>query len=281
MKAFRMNVSRCNGCHSCQIACKDEHVGNNWMPYAWPQPEWGQFWCKVLVFERGSLGAAIPGDKNVRMHSNTRTDYVALLCQHCVNAPCISGCPYNAISTRADGIVWIDPKKCTGCQLCISTCPYGVIYYNAGLQLAQKCTGCAHLLDRESWKWGARCADNCCTEALQFGEESELNLTGTATLYPEFGLTTRVKYLDLPMGKRYVSGTVYNPSTNDVIEGATCTLSGAGSGSITSDEWGDFWFDKLSPGIYTITISASGKTKTVSNIDLTEKDGNVGDIALT
>jgi Fe-S-cluster-containing dehydrogenase component len=30
MKAFNINVKRCTGCYSCQIGCKDEHVGNDW-----------------------------------------------------------------------------------------------------------------------------------------------------------------------------------------------------------------------------------------------------------
>lgn len=36
MKAFVIDVSICNGCSCCQIACKDEHVGNDWTPYAKP-----------------------------------------------------------------------------------------------------------------------------------------------------------------------------------------------------------------------------------------------------
>ena len=33
MKAFVIDVSRCNGCYCCQISCKDEHVDNAWAPY--------------------------------------------------------------------------------------------------------------------------------------------------------------------------------------------------------------------------------------------------------
>ncbi|MBO6010468.1 MAG: 4Fe-4S binding protein [Oscillospiraceae bacterium] len=32
MKAFVIDVSKCNGCHNCQLACKDEFVGNDWPP---------------------------------------------------------------------------------------------------------------------------------------------------------------------------------------------------------------------------------------------------------
>ena len=32
MKVFVIDVAICNGCYNCQIACKDEHVGNDWTP---------------------------------------------------------------------------------------------------------------------------------------------------------------------------------------------------------------------------------------------------------
>jgi Fe-S-cluster-containing dehydrogenase component len=213
------------------------------------------------------------------MSSKVFVDYVPVMCQHCVNAPCIKACPYQAIYTRPDGLVIIDIKKCTGCMLCIDGCPYGVIYFNTGLALAQKCTGCAHLLDRgAAWTYGPRCADNCPTEALLFGEDSQLDLVGTETYRPELGVTTRVHYLNLP--KRFIAGTVYDPSTQEVVVGATCTLSGSGSGTMNTDGWGDFWFDKLLVGTFTVTISKGGKTATKSNIS-TAKDVNLGDIALS
>ena len=28
MKVFVFDLDKCNGCHNCQIACKDEHAGN-------------------------------------------------------------------------------------------------------------------------------------------------------------------------------------------------------------------------------------------------------------
>lgn len=36
MKVFVVDIAKCNGCYGCQIACKDEHVDNDWMPYAKP-----------------------------------------------------------------------------------------------------------------------------------------------------------------------------------------------------------------------------------------------------
>lgn len=279
MKAFRVNIHRCNGCYACQIACKDEHSGNDWTPYAKPQPDWGHFWLKITDNERGTVGKGLAENPKIRMSSKVFVDYVPVMCQHCLDAPCIEECPVDAIYTRADGMVIIDIKKCNGCQRCVSACPYGAIYFNTGLALAQKCTGCAHLLDRgAAWKYGPRCADNCPSEALMFGEDSELDLAGTETYKSELGITTRVHYLNLP--KRFIGGTVYDPSTKEVVVGANCTLSGSGSATATTDGFGDFWFDNLPVGTFTVTISAGGKTATKSGIS-TAKDVNLDDIALS
>ncbi len=58
---------------------------------------------------------------------------------------------------------------------CVSAaCPYGTISFNQALKLAQKCTGCAHLLDRGWPIKEPRCVDACVTGALKFGEEADL-----------------------------------------------------------------------------------------------------------
>jgi tetrathionate reductase subunit B len=61
-KVFVVDVARCNGCYCCQIACKDEHVGNDWSPYAKPQPDTGQFWCRLNEYTRGTV-------PKVKLHS--------------------------------------------------------------------------------------------------------------------------------------------------------------------------------------------------------------------
>ena len=70
MKGFVIDVGICNGCYSCQIACKDEHVGNDWTPIAKPQPDTGQFWLKLNEYIRGTV-------PKVKMH------YVPIPCMHC------------------------------------------------------------------------------------------------------------------------------------------------------------------------------------------------------
>ncbi len=267
MKAFVIDLTHCNGCYSCQIACKDEHSGNDWTPYAKPQPDTGQFWLKVNESLRGSVPKA-------------KMAYVPVLCQHCTEAPCIKACTPGAISRRPDGLVVIDPKKCTGCQKCMNAqaCPYGAIYFNETLSLAQKCTGCAHLVDRKV-SFAARCADACPTDAFRFGEEADLKdlIAKAEVLHPEYNTKPRVYYIGLP--KKFIAGTVYDPGAEEVVIGATCTLSGDGSATAKTDDFGDFWFEGLKEGTFSLKIEAGGKTKTIDKIS-TAKDVNLGDIPL-
>ena len=59
----------------------------------------------------------------------------------------------------------IDPVKAKGHPEIVKTCPYEVIYWNDEAQVAQKCTGCAHLMD-EGWK-DTRCSQVCPAEAIK------------------------------------------------------------------------------------------------------------------
>ena len=269
MKVFVHDVSICNGCHNCQIACKDEHVGNDWTPYAKPQPDTGQFWLKLTENVRGTV-------------PKVKVAYYPILCVHCENAPCMDACKVEgALYRRPDGLVIIDPVKCTGCKSCVDVCPYDAIYFNEDLNLAQKCTGCAHLLD-SGWK-EPRCVDACPTLALKFMEESEAKgLLGKAEdLRPELKLKPRVHYLNLP--KKFIAGTVYDPAEKEVIIGATCTLTEARGGKVyhaKTDNFGDFWFEGLKVGKFNLEIKKGGKSKIFSAIN-TENDVNLGDIPLT
>jgi ferredoxin len=86
-KVFVIDVGRCNGCYGCQIACKDEHVGNDWTPIAKPQPDTGQFWMKMTENVRGTI-------PKVKVH------YMGIMCMHCDNAPCMKHARLKALFTR-------------------------------------------------------------------------------------------------------------------------------------------------------------------------------------
>ena len=72
--------------------------------------------------------------------------YLPVPCQHCENAPCIEASD-GAITKRDDGIVMIDMEKAKGNKDLVDSCPYGAIWWNEELDIAQKCIFCAHLID--------------------------------------------------------------------------------------------------------------------------------------
>ncbi len=271
-KVFVIDVKKCNGCHVCQVACKDEHVGNDWTPIAKSQPETGQFWIKLTQTVLGSV-------------PKVRVTYRPHLCMHCDSCAAMAACPVEgAIYKREDGLVIIDPTKCTGCKNCIDACPYHAIFFNEELNIAQKCTGCAHLLD-DGWT-EPRCADACPTNAIQFLDETEVKkeMTALEVWKPELQSrqNPRVYYQNLP--KKFIAGTVYDPVEKEVIIAAQCDLTGHKSGQTyqaQTDNFGDFWFEDLPAGKFDLKISKDGRVASFTSLDTVEKDINLGDIPLS
>jgi Fe-S-cluster-containing dehydrogenase component len=249
MKTFVVDIARCSGCFNCQLACKDEHAKNDWLPYAAAQPLTGQFWCRVEEHVHGTI-------PKVKIH------YESQLCRHCDDAACMNVCPAEAVYRREDGLVLIDPKRCTGCQQCVSACPFGMVYFNKETNIAQKCTGCAHLLDAGLKQ--PRCVEACPTDALQL-----LDVPGEDGLH--------VIYKNRP--GRFIGGLVYDPLEKEVVIGAACRLSD-GRQTLT-DDFGDFWFHDLPESTYDVTITAPGfSEKHLSGLSTQGQDLNLGDIPL-
>lgn len=270
-KAFLVDVDRCTGCSLCIIACKDEHVGSGYPPWTRPQPDTGHFWIAVQPMERGRI-------------PRVRMTYLPLFCQHCGNAPCIKACPENAIRTRDDGLVWIAPEACTGCGLCQEACPYGVIYMNAELGIAQKCTGCAHRVDEGLLP---RCADICPHDAIVIGDETD-GAFGEGecgerldVYHPEYKAQPRVYWKGLP--KPWVAGTLIDAVSDEVVSGAAITLVDLfedGSVAVLSDEFGDFWIRGVEKDRkYRLEIKKEGYEELLA-IVTTDGDQDLGDVCL-
>lgn len=266
MKTILVDINRCNGCYSCQIVCKDEHCDASWLPYAAPQPETGQFWMRIDEKTRGKVPVV-------------KVSYTPTLCAHCLRAPCAETCPADAFERREDGLLVLLPERCTGCMACIEACPIGAIYANSEATIAQKCTGCAHLLDN-GWKV-PRCVDACPTESLLYVDDADI--PDEALSLPALeGLGARVRYLNLP--QRFVAGLTVDFAADEVIIAAQVELADTASGSIVAkaktDDFGDFFFNQVEAGAYTLRVAAEDYKAVELAVDTTVEDINLGPIEM-
>ena len=93
---------------------------------------------------------------------------------------------------------------------------------------------------------------------------------GLEVLKPELGTRPRVYYKNLyRYTKAFIGGSVSAEADGvvDCVEGAIVRLvkGGQGIAETTTDNYGDFKFDKLDEGSgrYTVEVSANGRTKSV------------------
>ena len=262
MKKWNMiiDVAECTNCQLCALSAMDEYVGNEWPGYSAPMPRHGHRWIDIKAKERGQ-GTMID------------VAYVPTLCNHCDNAPCVSK-GAGAVTKRDDGIVIIDPVKSKGRKDLVESCPYGQIWWNDELQIPQAWTFDAHLLD-QGWQQ-TRGQQACPTGAMRaikveddemarIAREQELEV-----LKPEAATLPRVYYKNLwRYSKCFIGGSVSAEANGmvDCVEGAAVRLlkDGAEVANATTDNYGDFKFDRLDEGSgrYTIEVSGLGRTKTI------------------
>ncbi len=200
------DITRCNGCYSCFLACKDEYEGNDHLP-ACAATCPGISFIKVNEMEYGT-------------GSRVKVDYVPVPCQQCTDPACMKKFP-EAIWKRPDGIVIIDPVKAKGIKEMVDACPYGAIVWNEEAQLPQKCTFCAHMLDAGAKQ--TRCSECCPNQSLIFGDLDDPNsdiskyiaIKGDKVekFMPQLGTGSAVDYYCLP--KPFIAGEI-------IANGACC-----------------------------------------------------------
>lgn len=273
MKGFLIDLNRCNGCYNCQIVCKDEHCDQPWLPYSEAQPQVGQFWMNVVEKERGQFPLV-------------RVSHIPTMCQHCQDAPCVAAAPEGVFERREDGLLILKPVKLDPevAKRIAEACPVGCIFLNDELGIAQKCNGCAHLLD-DGWEV-PRCVDACCTDAFFYGEIEDFGERWSEgePLNDRVGSTNSlVRYIGLP--KRFMGGTVIDSRVNEVVIGAQVRAQAEGACEIelATNEFGDWYFDQVDPGKYVVSVSAEGYESKAFEVDLTEEDKYAGvcDLAST
>jgi Fe-S-cluster-containing dehydrogenase component len=278
MKTWRLivNVAECVNCNNCFLACKDEHVGNNWPGYTLAQPRHGQRWIDVQRTERGQFPLI-------------DVAYMPVLCMHCEIAPCVKS-SNGAITRRADGIVLIDPAQAKGRKELVESCPYGQIWWNEAEQTPQKCTLCAHLLD-DGWNQ-PRCVQACPTGALQVEQlendvmERKAEAEKLECLHPEFNTKPRVYYRNLyRFASCFLGGSVAvtKNGIQECLAGADVSLfhKGREVAKTATDAFGDFRFDSLAAGEeYAVKIEAASGTAKTLTVEKMEKGTSLGTILL-
>ncbi len=265
MKAILFDASLCNGCYGCQMACKDEHCGNSWLPIAAEQPLTGQFWCRVDQETRGKT-------------PEVKVQYTPVLCAHCEHASCMEAARDGAVYRREDGLVIIDPLKSKGQRQIVDACPAHVIFWNEELEIPQKCTGCAHLMD-DGWE-APRCVDVCATGALTYVDEADIPddaepMPVLADNHPH------VYYRHIP--RRWVYGVLVDRVANEVVIGATVRLMDAAGNEVAAvetDDFGEFRFKELASAPHTVRASVAGYEDVALAADTTDADVVLGDIFL-
>lgn len=154
---FFVDSSKCTGCKTCQVACKDK----NTLPV-------GVNFRRVYEYAGGEW---TPGVKDT-WHQNVFAYYLSISCNHCATPACTKVCPTGAMHKRSeDGLVVVDNLVCIGCRYCEMACPYGAPQYHPEKKYMTKCDGCYELISQNK---KPICVSACPLRALDFGPIDEL-----------------------------------------------------------------------------------------------------------
>ncbi len=156
-KGFYFDSTRCMGCRTCEMACKDYYdtdVDTNYR--------------KIYDCEGGFCSLSDDGT----VENAVYTYHVSLGCNHCDNPACVSACPTGAIHKDEEaGLVLIDDERCIGCGYCAMACPYNAPKVDREKGHSVKCSGCYERLQKGEQPV---CVTACPLRALQFGDIDEL-----------------------------------------------------------------------------------------------------------
>ncbi|MCG8638466.1 MAG: hypothetical protein MI862_01960 [Desulfobacterales bacterium] len=261
-----IDIEKCEDCNNCFLACKDEHVDNEWPDVTNSQPRHGHRWMNIMRKERGKFPLI-------------DVAYRPTPCMHCDDAPCIAAAGPDKVLKRDDGIVLIHPQKAKGDKSILKSCPYGAVFWNEEVNIAQKCTFCAHLLDT-GWK-KPRCVQVCPTGALNIVKADETEMKkliksrNLETLSLEHKISPRVYYKNLHLFHTcFIAGSVA-VQCEDIIDcasGAAVILrkEGAVLKETLTDHFGDYKFDGIEPDQKNLHLEISYKDFKIETISIDE-----------
>lgn len=153
---FYFDSTRCTGCRTCEMACKDYHDLSTEAAFR-----------RVFDYEGGEFVENADGT----VTATTYAYHLSEACNHCESPKCFAACPTGAIEKDEDGIVYIKEDVCTGTGACVDACPFGVPILVKEKNKAVKCDMC-----RDRIAEGKRpiCVEACPLRALEWGDLDEL-----------------------------------------------------------------------------------------------------------
>ncbi|MCW4050994.1 MAG: 4Fe-4S dicluster domain-containing protein [Candidatus Bathyarchaeota archaeon] len=116
-KVLQVDMEKCVGCHTCEVACSLKHTGR--------------------VHPARSRIKVISYEKRGEYHN-----YIPMVCQQCSTPLCMEACPTNAISKNEYGAMVVDDQACVGCRVCSMICPIGGVSIDPVTNVAFKCDLC-------------------------------------------------------------------------------------------------------------------------------------------
>ena len=221
VKAVLIDTTRCIGCRSCQVTCK----------------QWNDLRAEKTELPRSGLGLQNPA----KLSANTfvvvtykeipdaqapgglRYISTKRQCMHCDEPACASACPVTALEKTASGAVVYTGDKCLGCRYCMWACPFGVptAEWDSLAPKIKKCTLCADrvtepaplerngqkLTDEERGRFRAAqaipaCVKQCPANALHFGDREAMVAEARARIAKH-----PARYVDHIYGEKEAGGT--------------------------------------------------------------------------
>ena len=191
--ACLVDTTRCIGCRSCQVACKQSHglKAERTRFFAAPggyqnPPHYSPYTRTYVSYHE------FPDDKG-----GVKWIFVKHQCMHCSEMPCALVCAPGVFRLTDSGVVAFNAPECIGCAACIDECPFEVPvidYWDVDTPHIRKCSFCfgrqqtrieqaringkplsgASLARLEKSLTGPACAKACPTGAISFGRREHL-----------------------------------------------------------------------------------------------------------